>query len=303
VRYVNVSEINEFANCRFRWWAKWIMGREPVHASVPLTFGTMLHTVFEDVHKGDGGFKEVIQSRRAAWHADAMVETDTFNMEVALKSLTTLDDLTEALLLWKDQYEFDSDLEVEQPFEYPLMDGVILRGRPDRVSVMLGSIWHVQHKGLAAGTHFGVYCDLAMRSYHEHSYAEALHLKYPDIPYGGTVFDLIRKLKYRTYVGKKNEATKSYEEMFMQWPMAVGLDSPLHENVMSCIRGHVEEMIVAEDRYRQDAYIPKPNESANGGFFHNAPDPYFKVLVGEWELDDPRYFRERKDTYAPTEED
>jgi hypothetical protein len=301
---VNVSSINDFAHCRFRWWAKWIMNREPLHDSVPLTFGTMLHTTFEDVHKGVGSFKEVIPSRRAEWHAAAMSEMDTFNREVALRSVQTLDDMTEALVQWKDGYEFEVPcLEVEQPFEYELMPGVILRGRPDRVGVMQGQLWHVQHKGLAAGTHFAIFTDLAKRSYHEHSYMEALHLKYPNIPVGGTLFDLIRKLKYRTNVGKSNEKVKTYAEMFMQHPMSVALDSPLHAHVMDSIRQHVRDMMECEWRYKEGGIIPAPNEGANGGFFHNKPDEYFKVLTGEYELDDDRYFRARVDTYAAVEEE
>lgn len=304
MRYVNISEINDFANCRFRWWAKWIMGREPLHASVPLAFGSMLHKCFEDVHSTGQAFKEVIPVRRVEWHEQAMLETDSFNREVVLKSIQTLDDLTEALNFWEDKYVFEVPcLEVEKPHEYEIMPGVMLRFRPDRVGIMQGSIWHVQHKGLAAGTHFGVFTDLAQRSYHEHAYAEGLALAYPEYSVGGTLFDLIRKLKYRTNVGKSNEKVKTPAEMFMQHPMSVSLDSPVHIHVMECIRGHIEDMIEVERRYREFGRIPKPNEGANGGFFHNKPDEYFRVLIGEYELDDDRYFRQRIDTYAAVEEE
>lgn len=301
--YVNVSEINDFANCRFRWWAKWIMGREPIHDSVPLNFGTLLHRIFEEHNEGMT-MEAAIRRRRAVAVAEMNVEMDTFNREVMAKAIKTLDDLTEALLLWKDQYPFEIPcLEVENSFEYHLMPGVVLRGRPDRVGVMDGRIWHVQHKGLAAGTHFGIYKDLAQRSYHEHSYLHVLAEKYPQYKVGGTLFDLVRKLKYRTYVGKKNETTKSYEEMFMQFPMSIELDSPVHLHVMSCIKSHIGEMLRVRADWTKYGLIPAPNEAANGGFFHNKPDEYFRVLTGEIELDDPRYFRARVDTYAQAEEE
>jgi hypothetical protein len=300
---VNISSVNDFAACRFRWLCRWVLNRVSIHDSVPLAFGSLGHAIFEDVHKGLGSMKEVIQSRRAIAHEQMMSEMDSFNREVGQKAIQTLDDLTEALVLWKDGYEIESDLEIEQPFEFELMPGVILRGRPDRVSVMDDSIWHIQHKFLAAGTHFGIFTDLAKRSYHEHSYLEALHLKYPKYKVGGTLFDLIRKLKYRTNVGKKNEATKTYEEMFFQFPMAINLESPLHQHVMDSIRSHVVEMQLVEENYRVSGMIPAPNEGANAGYFHNKPDDYFRVLVGEIQLDDSRYFRERIDTYTQTEEE
>lgn len=296
---VNVSEINDFANCRFRWWCKWVMNREPIHASLPLTSGTLLHECFERVHAGST-FAEVIPRVRAQALERAANERDVFNYDVILKAVKTLADVEEALCLWKDGYPFEVPcLEAEQPFEYKLTSGIVVRGRPDRVGVMNGMLWHVQHKFLAASTHFGVYTDLAKRSYHEHLYAEALALKYPQYRVGGTLFDLVRKLKYRTYVGKKNEAVKSYEEMFFQFPLAIELDSPLHQHVMDSIKTHACEMF----SMRQSGCIPAPNEAANGGFFHNKPDEYFRVLTGEIELDDDRYFRPRVDTYAPAEEE
>lgn len=301
---VNITSVNDFAMCRFRWWAKWIMNRVPIHDSIPLTFGRMGHTIFEEVHKGLGSFKEVIQSNRAEWLTQAMTETDTFNHDVGMKAIQILDDLTEALPLWKDGYEFEIPcLEVEQPFEFNLMSNVILRGRPDRVGVMNGAIWHVQHKFLGPQTHFSVFLDLAKRSYHEHSYMEALHQKYPQYTVGGTLFDLVRKLKYRTNVGKKNETVKKYEEMFMQCPMSIDLDSPLHHHVMDSIKAHVVDMQLVEMQFKNFGLIPPPNEGANGGYFHNLPDDYYYVLIGERELDDDRYFKPRVETYVTIEEE
>jgi hypothetical protein len=301
---VNITSVNDFTACPWRWWAKWIQNRVPIHDSVPLTFGKMGHIIFEDVHKGLGSFREVIQSRRAEWHEQMIQEPDEFNRMVMQKALQTLDDMAEALPQWKDGYEFEIPcLEIEQPFEYKLMPGIILHGRPDRVGVMAGQLWHCQHKFLAAGTHFGTYIELAKRNYHEHSYLEALHLKYPQYPIGGTLFDLIRKLKFRTNIGKKNEATKTYEEMFMQFPMSISLDSPLHQHVMENIKAHIKEMRRVEVAYGVSGVIPAPNEGANGGYFHNQPDDYFYVLTGERSLDDDRYFKPRQETYVATEKE
>jgi hypothetical protein len=62
-------------------------------------------------------------------------------------------------------------------------------------------------------------------------------------------------------------------------------------------------MLRVETEWHDSGLIPAPNEGANGGFFHNKPDEYFRVLTGEIELDDDRYFRPRQDTYAAVEEE
>lgn len=295
--YVNVSAINDFMRCQFRWYCKWVLNRVPVHEAQPLAFGKLLHLIFEDKHKGIQ-MADAIRDRRVEWMEKMAITTDLVDISIGTKVVKQLDDLTEALLLWHDVYTFDIDcLEVEEPFELDLGDGLIYRGRPDRVAVRQGSLWHVQHKGLAAGTNFAVFTDLSKRSYHEHLYMEALSRKYDKYKIGGTMFDLIRKLKYRTNVGKKNETVKGYQEMFQQIPVAVDLNSPTHKHVMESMRYHAQMM----QRIASDPswVIPAPNETMNAGMFGNSIDDYFRVLTGEITLDDNRYFKNREDMYEP----
>lgn len=307
--YVNVSAINDFANCRFRWWARWVMNWVPREESPALRFGTLLHEVFES-HFIGASMKEAIELCNEDWRKAALTTIDPYERDSRLNALTKLQEFTEPLLLWKDQYTFEATVEVEEPFEFKLeqydTSQLILRGRPDRVSIRDGMIWHVQTKGLAPSTNFGVFIDLAKRSYHEHLYAEALYEKYcqsyHNLKYGGTMFNLIRKLKYRTGVTKKKPEgdVKSLSEMFYQHPMTIDLNSNLHRHVMSCIKNYAYEMQQAEKDYYTMDIIPTPNEKMNGGYFGNSPDPYFRVLVGEIELGDLNYFKKREDTYAPT---
>ncbi len=307
----NVSEMQDFQRCRFRWWAKWVQNYVPKHEAQPLGFGKLIHRIFETYHGGQYNMAECIALHRTEWvtkmETAGMNGLDIVDISIGTKVLKQLDDITEALVLWQDVYPMEIDcLEVEEPFEIDLGDGIVGRGRPDRVAVRHGLLWHVQHKALAAGTHFAVFTDLAKRSYHEHLYAEALWKKYKCHVavrgYGGTHFDLIRKLKYRTNITKANPLgkCKDYEEMFQQVPMSVDLDSPLHHHVMDSIKQHAAEMRACRTLCAA-GFIPAPNENMNGGAFGNSPDEYFRVLTGEYELGDDRYFKQREDTYETPE--
>jgi hypothetical protein len=89
--------------------------------------------------------------------------------------------------------------------------------------------------------------------------------------------------------------------MFQQVPVAIDLDSPLHEHVMDSIKTHAREMRQARIRWNVHGEVPAPNENMNGGAYGNSPDEYFRVLTGEYELGDPRYFKRREDTYETPE--
>lgn len=303
---VNVSSVQDFMSCRFRWWAKWIMNRVPREESPALGGGKLLHLIFED-HALGMPMKDAADKRLAEWKA-ALAEPGIASREIFAgeKAIKIVDDLAEALPLWQDKYEFSTPvLEAEEPFEieFDWLPGVLWRGRPDRYGIANGNLWHVQNRGLAASTNFGLYIELAKRHYHEHLYAEAAARKYPDISVGGTFFNLVRKLKYRTNVGKKNEAVKTPEEMFFQHPMTISLkgngpSARLHKHVMYCLEQHVRLMMRAETDWQLEQIIPPPNEKMNGGAFGNIIDPYFKVLIGEIKLSDDSYFKDREDTYA-----
>ena len=118
------------------------------------------------------------------------------------------------------------------------------------------------------------------------------------LTYGGTIMNLVRKLKFRTNAGKKNEVLKTAAEMFFQGPVALNMDGPLHRGVMEAMRQHVLDMMEVERRWVDDDFIPPPNESMNGGWGGNSEDPYFRVLTGEINLDDNNVFKAREDLYA-----
>jgi hypothetical protein len=216
--------------------------------------------------------------------------------------------MEEPLSLWKDRYPFDKAvLEIESPFEFihPREPQIMLRGRPDRVGIYAGRLYHVQNRSLAAGVNFPLYLELSKRSYHEHLYAEAIAKKYPDYPYGGTFFNLYRKLKYRKKAtkaqetkGEPGEIVHQISELFWQHPMGIDLESQLHKNVMGSILDHAVAMIDTEAAYKTHGIIPPPNEKLNGGPYGNTLDPYYRVLTGEIQLSDDTYFKNREDTYS-----
>jgi PD-(D/E)XK nuclease superfamily len=296
--YVNVSSIQDFEQCRYRWTCKWVLNRVPRHEGPALEGGKLIHRIFEDHAVNDTPLDE--SARRAAVLYSAAIgqydEPERTTREKALKIIT---DLSGAWPLWRDVYPMDvAVLECEEPFEitFPAMPGVVFRGRPDRVCIMEGRVWHVQNRGLAAAMNFGTYARLALRHKHEHLYAEHLSRKYAmDGSYGGTLFNLVRKLKFETKKGKKTAA-----EMFRQQPVSYELGSLNHRVVMEDMFDHVDEMRRIEDRVRSGGRLPAPNDKMNGGFNGSSEDPFFKLMIGEITLDNDEFFKDREEMYVAT---
>src|SRR5689334_15817264 len=167
---VNVSSVQSFSQCRFRWWCEYVMNRVPVATAPALDAGRLLHRIFEHAFLGRditlAAKTECAEYRRLIMAGPAAAR---YNAE---KSLTIIEDLIEALPLWQDKFRVDEVLEVEEAFEWedPEMDGVIWIGRPDRGIRQGRRIWHVQNRGLASSMNFATYCRLALRHYHEHLY-------------------------------------------------------------------------------------------------------------------------------------
>jgi hypothetical protein len=307
---VNVSSIQDFYQCRYRWYCKWVLNRVPRHEGPALEAGKLLHLIFEKHSRDDIPLKTAaVQTlyHYQIWMCELPVKSP--ERATAQSALDTIMSLMDAFPLWQDVFPMDiTTLEAEEPFEisFPEMPWVVFRGRPDRVCLSGGAVWHVQNRGLAASMNFGTYALLAKRHYHEHLYAEHLSRKYADLgDYGGTIFNLVRKLKFRTNVGKKNEKTKTAAEMFWQMPVAIALGGQQHRDVMRSMFDHVRDMQTVEKRVRDSKglWLPPPNEKMNGGFNGSTPDPYFRVLTREIDLMDDAHFKNREDTYAVADVD
>lgn len=303
MNYVNISSVQDFSQCRYRWWAKWIRNRVPRDTAPALDGGKILHRAFE-LYFAKGVALDAALKAECLRYRISMQEAGS--PPGWAKAVEPMEDLIEAMPLWRDQFKIDDVLEVEKPFEWlqPNNHERTWRGRPDRVIVIGGRIWHMQNRGLAPGMNFGTYCRLAKRHYHEHLYPHPIMERYKKkkLKYGGTLFNLVRKLKFRTYAGKKNEKVKTAEEMFFQHAMSVSLTNQLHRDVIETIFDHADQM--EELAYRCNKYTkytPAPNDKMNGGFGGNIEDPYFRVLIGEISLDDDTVFKDREDTYETSE--
>lgn len=309
--YVNVSSILDYMQDPCRWVFKWVEGRVPRNEARALRFGKLLHVVFERYLLGTP-IKAALESVQREWTAKRdQFHTDAPEWQVCQDALDDLKDLWEPMMLWKDRYPFEGDpLEVEKAFEmpHPLDPSIIMRGRPDRVQMYQGRVYHIQNRSLAAGVNFPLYLRLQRRSYHEHLYSEHIAHTYGNC--GGTFFNLYRKLKYRKKATKAQEAKgepgdvlHTMDEMFWQHPMGIDLSSRLHEHVMKSILYHAWSMRDTEQRYRHDLVLPAPNERLNGGPYGNREDEYYRVLLGEIGLDDNEVFKDREDTYATNQEE
>jgi hypothetical protein len=277
------------------------MNRVPVVSAPALDAGKLLHQAFELHEKTGDPLDLSLKACCLAFRTKIPDEHPAAHVNL-YKSVETMEDLIEAMPLWKDKFPITEVLEVEQPSEWqdPVQLDVMWLVRPDKVIVLNKRIWHQQRRGLAASVNFGMYTRLAKRHYHEHLYGLVLSDKYKSrrLKYGGTLFDLTRKLKFRTNVGKKNEATKTAEEMFYQQPVTYDLKSPLHKSVMWALREHVRGMREVTRNWEEKQIIPAPNDKMNGGYGGNSEDPYFRVLIGEIGLDNDEVFKAREDTYA-----
>lgn len=299
---VNVSSIQDFMKCRWRWVAKWVENRVPKDEARPLRFGKLLHEVYEEHFLTHRPMSVVIEKQRAKWVDTWEACTDPLVKQVAWDAIEDLDRYTEPLSMWQDRYPAEGEpLEVERAFlvKSPLDPTILFKGRPDRMQMLWGQLFHWQNRSLAAGVNFPIYVELAKRSMHEHMYAFYARQAYPKIPYGGTIYNLLRKLKYRGVPTKKDPQGKilhSMEEMC--WQGMVSISPEMNDHMMEIMSRTAAEMRFTEMLYREDGIWPLPNETIHGGAFGNSIDPYFRVLNGELSLTNDTVFKNREDPYA-----
>lgn len=304
---INVSQIKQFSKCPYRWWAQYVINRVPLVTPAALDGGKIYHRAHERHEAGRAtgmSLREALAAECADFRAKIPTEPEVCHAMLE-KAVVTFEDVIEAMDLHEDKFLIQKVLEVEVAHEWddPVLQSVTWLGRPDKGIVSGSRLWHVQRRGLAASKNFATYVRLQKRSYHEHLYAEMFHAKYPQFKVGGTVFDLLRKLKYRTNVGRSNEKVKTADEMFYQQIMTVNLKSDLHIDVMNTMRRYAAEMIEVRRAWEEDLVIPLPNDEENGGYSGSSEDPYFKVLIGETTLDDDTLFKDRQDQYAERTEE
>lgn len=291
----NISSVQDFMQCRYRWACKWVYNRVPRTEPRALSFGKLLHNVFEDHLLSGDPMDKVIDRQIVEWRTQAAVANrDVAEVTAALSAITDLESYREVLCQWKDQYPCDIPvLEVETPFEIDVGHDIKIKGKPDRVSVVFGRAFHIQNRSLAATTNFDLYTHLAKRHLHELVYGYAISRKFQQYPYGGTIFNLLRKITHRSKTGKILHPLSE-----CLWQGMLNFSQEELESGVQRAKAWIQEMREEHENILVLKEMPLPNERLNGGPYGNSIDPYFLVLQKEISLDDDRYFKHREETYA-----
>lgn len=266
--------------------------------SVPqaLITGTIVHRAFENSFNNNTGPSEELAKLLVPFGEAILIGREQ-------KAYDELLGLVEPLAFWEDQFPITRKLEVEEPFEYTLPNGLIFQGRPDRVVEVYGKVMHVQNKTIGAARDMGRYITLARRSMHELLYGDHLSRKYSLLPYGGTIYNIIRKLKYRSKTVTKAEPLGKIinqpEAMFMQ--TVIGLSERELQIAWDDLLELAHEMQETAEAYERGRVVPS-NRSLDGGMFGSYIDLYTLVMMNEASLGDNGLFMDREQTYE-TEED
>lgn len=232
--------------------------------------------------------------------------------------------MVEPLNEWKDNFPVERVLEVEEPFSFYVTSGAKFRGRPDRVAVVFGKIMHIQNKTLGAGKDGGQYLSLARRNMHELIYGWYLAKKYEKsgLEYGGTIYNVVRKLKHRELLPKAKaeklvtlgQLSANYTNadrrrlgdilnpasaMFIQ--AVVGIDTAQQQQALEDVQQLSIEMDRVADSFLSGGNIPSNRSMDSGVYGHG--DPYTSVLLGEADLADDRLFQDREETYEESEDE
>ena len=297
---LNVSSVKLFQKCRLRWLYEFVYGRVPRKGSLPLEFGKLLHIVFE-YHVRDGlAMGEAIDVAIADWQA-RMVSAEYLDRLAGEEACAELHSMREPLSLWTDQYPMTT-LAVEEPFEYPhpTEPGLSIKGRPDREVLCFGKLWHVQNRSLNAGKKILLYSELMKSDLHELTYAWALPQKYPQYEYGGTIFNIVRKLKYRgkpTKAVPEGKILHTLDEIMGQIAVPMLETQKAHALMDLAWIGREMDHVIQE---AHEGRFPARNRDMDGGPFGNSKDPYWPVFMGEADLFDDTLFKSREDPYAPS---
>lgn len=308
LEYISVSSINSFQSDRLRWCYAWIENRVPRRTPQALVTGKIVHKAFEKSFAEGTQVGAALASILPA--VAPLGEEDSYN-ELKL--------LIEPLNFWKDEFPIQATLEVEQPFEFETWGGIPFRGRPDRVAVIFDKATHVQNKTVGPSIKLDNYINVARRNMHELLYGWYLRDKYAKqgIEYAGTIYNVIRKLKYRSMeriskarltelglpetIDQKSPLLDPFrkilntpEEMFLQ--TIIGLDERQIDSAREDLTVLSVEMERTADAYLNGRPIPS-TRGADSGYYGSSIDPYTAVFLNEISLEDDAYFQDREETY------
>jgi len=294
--HISVSSIQHYQDDPLTWCYTWLENRVPRKTGTAVSTGRLVHKAFENHFKGGG---------RVGDELDALLAPidPRYLDERARKAYYASARLVEPLNLWEDRYPIDRTLEVEAPFEEKLPNGLIFQGRPDRVVSCYGKVWHFQHKTLAASRNPEHFIKLAPQSMHELLYAAHLRQKYTDEPYGGSIYNVVRKLKYKSEAKGPKFGTilNDINKLFIQRHFA------LRDTDIARARVDLLSLALKMERLARDytRYLVQPprNRRFDAGFYGTGLNPYLPVILGETTLDDDSRYMDRLDPYEAIAEE
>jgi hypothetical protein len=308
---VNISSVYAFKACPLRWYYGWVLNRVPRGGTTPMEFGKLLHLIFES-HLGERQWTmdQAIGYWSEKWvqHAEETYGgVDSIEYKDALAAVEELDSFAEPLGQWKDKYPVGESIAVEKPFElpHPLDPSILVRGRPDREALIWGRLCHIQNRSLDGNINSETYAELMKNNYHELIYAWARSVLYSlQYPQGGTLLNLLKKVKYRDKRKKdpagnpRGKIIRDLSALMSQW--MVPMSDRLIERALIDLKWDADQMrrIIFDAK---NGKLPSSNRKMDGGFFGNKIDPYFYVITGKRDLMDNTYFKDRENTYERTE--
>lgn len=291
---LNISQAKTYRENPVKWYYRYVLGRESrAAASAALSVGTAFHTFMEFYPEG----MEAATLQISAEYARLVREN---HADAAADLRKEWDQLAAILPHWSDRFDFQT-LSVETELEATLPSGKhTLYGRPDRIAVWSGRLWHIQNRSLAGSKPIATYLKAAILDPHELGYAWLIGQEYPKgswngiefgHSYGGTLFNIVRKLQL---VGKNGKQLHSPDECFVQEfiPISPGL-------VEQNLRGL--EQIADEMEAIIEGTRPRPylcSDACRLGSYGNSLCSYFPVCAQQADIHDDRLYRDAVDPYA-----
>ena len=215
--YITGSQLQDFERCPEYHRALWLLNRERIGPeNENLLMGTWAHEALAILMR---------------WPGTSPVSLPWFGTNAKWQALHL------AIQAWADRYSMDvyrpwtKLIETENPLETPLVideqvilvspkptvlnggktvsilgQEVWLLGTPDAWVIRHGKLWHVQHKTLDQSQSIANFAFKVAQSLHESIYAILGMAHWPELEYGGTMLNIIRKISLKRAKESPHEA-------------------------------------------------------------------------------------------------
>lgn len=282
---LTVSEVKTFLSDQQEWWYAYVEKRVPRLKPVALASGSYYHKLMEEYFRI--GSKEHAISATEGERLTAVAELGLPHGGVLLAETDRLQMLFN---LWEDKLGVARDsIAIEEAMEEALPKihyQHFLQGKPDRVVKHNDLYWHWQNRTLSTSVSISTYLMAAQRDLHELSYAFLIQRRLNIEPeqYGGTIFNITRKLSRKSIEERPEEA---FVQEFVSVDPKQVQDALLD---IAAVGDYMTKAVAGNQRIIQ-------NREMDRGRFGNSLSPYFNVKIGREKLDSET-FQNATDRYA-----